>query len=338
MRRRAGRRAICVHIGTHKTGTTSIQAFLAAQPGALRAHGLYVPDGGHDPRPLRPSQPGLAAARRPEIRPGARHASTTCWRSLADGGGAARRDLLGGFRVSASSIPQRLAGFERALRAVWLGALVSGPVPSPAWLRRLAPCRADPARLDRLLPALRGRDPAAAQVRDARRLVLPFRLRGLPRRMATRRHRRAAGAALRQGRCRAACSSRSSSMPSVSPAPAWPVIDRAEAPQSGAGPRPTGRPAGSPACSSTARFACRMLGCVGGSGSTCDEADPVRSRCAGPVSPSASSFSSTAPCSAAGRRISRWSRSGSAWGRHCSARRSSRRRSARSWRCWRRAP
>jgi hypothetical protein len=42
----SGSRTICVHIGTHKTGTTSIQAFLAGNRERLRAHGLYVPKAG----------------------------------------------------------------------------------------------------------------------------------------------------------------------------------------------------------------------------------------------------------------------------------------------------
>ncbi len=44
-------KTICIHIGTHKTGTTSIQAFLASNRERLRLHGVYVPRAGTtDPR------------------------------------------------------------------------------------------------------------------------------------------------------------------------------------------------------------------------------------------------------------------------------------------------
>ena len=35
-----------VHVGTHKTGTTSIQVFLRGHAAALRRQGLYVPTTG----------------------------------------------------------------------------------------------------------------------------------------------------------------------------------------------------------------------------------------------------------------------------------------------------
>ena len=108
-------RVIWVHIGTHKTGTTSIQNALAANRERLRSHGLYVPTAGTTH--AHSGHHNLAWQLRddPRFQPG---------RGTLD-------DLLAelstvtepGAVISSEDFeycveyPQRLAGFERALRA-----------------------------------------------------------------------------------------------------------------------------------------------------------------------------------------------------------------------------
>lgn len=108
-------RTICIHIGTHKTGTTSIQAFLATNRDRLRLEGIYVPQAGMTD-PLS-GHHNLAWQLRRDLRYDP--ARGTLDDLLAELGAVAERRAV----ISSEDFeycvqyPEQLSGLERMLRA-----------------------------------------------------------------------------------------------------------------------------------------------------------------------------------------------------------------------------